>query len=153
MSIKITEAQLKRMRENGIEGLEPAPPVMKRKRERGLERTFMTYWKWAGGGDDDWETDYKFDLPNSKMEYDFAMPALRIAVEVNGGQNRGGKSGHGNWEGLERDAVKINRSLVLGWRLWILTTSMVNPRWVGEVYQYVKEQREAAHGHNGSHLP
>lgn len=127
--------------------------VVPKKRIRVLETAFNTHWVWAGGKTEDWETDYKFDLPESGMEFDFAMLDIRIGVEVNGGQNRGGESGHGNWYGLERDAVKQNQAHYKGWQLFVFTTSMVNHLHIKPFYEYVKQRREDFYENIGRNAP
>lgn len=56
-------------------------------------------------------------------QMDFAWPSLKIGLEVNGGQFV--RSGHSSPTGLARDAMKINQANFLGWRLFVVTTSMV----------------------------
>lgn len=70
-----------------------------------------------------WTRNYRFD-PEGRMEIDFSVPELKVGIEINGGQGAE-KSGHSNWNGLERDAVKQNRVTLLGWKLFWLTTSML----------------------------
>jgi len=111
-----------------------------RKRNRTLENKFDTLWKHCGGADVEWVKDYQFDLPHSKMEMDRALPDLRIGIELQGGQNLGGKSGHANWYGLERDATKINRCVIIGWTLFQLTTSMVKPEHIDPIVEYINQK-------------
>jgi hypothetical protein len=60
------------------------------------------------------------------FELDLAIPRLKTGVEINGGQFRGGRSGHGSPTGLERDAKKINQAIRLGWSIFVVTTSMAD---------------------------
>jgi hypothetical protein len=85
----------------------------------------------------EWARNYKFDLPDSGMEFDFCLPDLMVAIEVNGGQGRGNESGHSSWTGLERDARKQNAAVLKGWTLFWLPTSMVNAEHVQPIIDYI----------------
>lgn len=102
-----------------------------------LEEKFAALWNLCGGPMD-YRRNYKFDLPDSGMEFDFAWPSLRFAVEVNGGQYAAGKSGHGSVRGLERDAKKILAAARRGWRLVVLPTSMVTWEGVAQVLEQMR---------------
>jgi len=60
------------------------------------------------------------------FQLDLAIPDLKIGVEVNGGQYAGRRSGHGSISGLERDAKKTNQAIMLGWRVFVITSTMAN---------------------------
>lgn len=109
------------------------------KEPSSLERRFMLKWAFLNGNAD-FVRNYRFDLPHSRMELDFAWPALKIAIEINGGQALGNRSGHGNWNGLERDAVKQNRCIYLGWTLFFVTTSMISEEHLMPIVQYIEER-------------
>ena len=109
-----------------------------------LEHKFMRLWERLGG-DLTYVRNYRFDLPDSRMELDVAWPALRIGIEINGGQAFGHKSGHGNWAGLERDAYKQNRCVQRGWTLFWLTTSMLTPSHVQPLVDFVRHAQETSH--------
>lgn len=109
-----------------------------RKRNRTLENAFDTLWRQCGGLDVPWVKDYKFNLPNSGMELDRALPHLKIGIEIDGGQ--GQKSGHSNWEGLERDAKKINQCTFTQWQLFKLTTSMMTHEHVQPIVEYINSK-------------
>jgi hypothetical protein len=61
------------------------------------------------------ETEFKF-CTDRDWRFDFAIPALKIAVEYEGGIFMQ-KSGHSNVHGFVKDSEKYNRATVLGWRL------------------------------------
>lgn len=62
------------------------------------------------------------DCPK-QWRWDFAFPAFRILVEVQGGTwNRGQ---HARGSGIERDVHKNNWAVMNGWRPLIYTTAMV----------------------------
>lgn len=61
-------------------------------------------------------TEYRFH-PDRRFEFDFAWPARKIALEVEGGIFMG-KGGHSSITGIKRDIEKYNLAAVLGWRVY-----------------------------------
>jgi very-short-patch-repair endonuclease len=59
-------------------------------------------------------TEHRFD-PDRKWRFDFAWPAARVALEVEGGVWTGGR--HTRGKGFLADVEKYNRAAVLGWRV------------------------------------
>jgi len=57
-------------------------------------------------------SEYRFD-PARRWRFDFAWPARKLAVEVEGGIWVDGR--HGRGAGMEKDMEKYNRATVLGW--------------------------------------
>lgn len=57
------------------------------------------------------------------MKADFAWPAARVALEIQGGTWV--KSGHSSGRGIERDAIKALLAQSDGWALVALTESML----------------------------
>lgn len=58
--------------------------------------------------------------PDRKWRFDFALPALKIAIEYEGGmfrQYEGGQGAHGSAEAFTRDMDKYNEAQILGWRV------------------------------------
>ena len=53
--------------------------------------------------------------PTRKWRFDFAWPAERVALEVEGGVWVGGA--HGRGSGIVRDIEKYNAAAALGWRV------------------------------------
>jgi very-short-patch-repair endonuclease len=68
------------------------------------------------------EREYLFH-PTRMFRFDFAWPDRRIAVEVEGVTNKGGR--HQRRNGYEGDCVKYNSAVMLGWRVLRYTTQMV----------------------------
>lgn len=124
-------------------GKTEARRVVDTEMRRRLENRFAAMWEQMGGPTD-YVRNLRFDEPDSRMEFDFAWPALRCAVEVNGGQWKGSKSGHGSVRGLERDAEKVNAAARRGWRLLVLTSSMVTWEGVAQVLEQMREAQRAA---------
>lgn len=60
-------------------------------------------------------------IPGRRYRSDFAWPAQRVVLEVEGGifaqRNRGGTSGHSSAAGILRDIEKSNLYTIHGWRL------------------------------------
>ena len=82
-------------------------------RKSGLEETFA--W-WIGTTDiPPPEREYVF-APPRKWRFDFAWPAERLAVEIEGLTRQGGR--HQRMAGFERDAEKYEAALLAGWRVY-----------------------------------
>lgn len=63
-------------------------------------------------------------IPGRKFRWDFAWPAHRLAVEVQGGEWMA-KGGHNSAQGLQRDCEKLALATLAGWRQLSVTGSMV----------------------------
>lgn len=111
------------------------------KKPSSLEKRFINIWELIGG-DSSYQRNFRFDLPDSRMELDFAWLDLHVGIEINGGQSLGKQSGHGNWNGLERDAIKQNRCVYKGWTLFWLTTSMMNKEHLEPIAQYIEVRKQ-----------
>ena len=59
--------------------------------------------------------------PTRKWRLDYAWPARKLALEVEGGVWSGGK--HGRGSGIVKDMEKANGLALLGWRLLRVTPS------------------------------
>lgn len=59
-------------------------------------------------------TEYQFDL-DRKWRFDFAFPAARLAIEVQGGIYSGGR--HTRGAALVKEWEKLNAAAVAGWRI------------------------------------
>ena len=64
--------------------------------------------------------EHRFDLVR-RWRFDYAWPAHRIALEVEGGIWTGGR--HTRGAGFLKDCEKYNRAAVLGWRVLRTTPS------------------------------
>lgn len=93
------------------------------------------------GAEFDWKRNYEFDRPESGLQFDFCLPDIKVAIEVNGGQGRGNESGHSSWTGLERDARKQNAAVLKGWTLFWLPTSMVTAEHVQPIIDFIINRR------------
>ena len=111
--------------------------ALKKATRNKLQEAFLNTWVLCGGSRDYWTPEYKFH-ETKRWRFDFANPDDRIAVECNGGQWQ--QSGHSSGKGLQRDAEKLNAAASLGWRVYVLTTSMLSKREaIGNVQKILQE--------------
>jgi very-short-patch-repair endonuclease len=68
------------------------------------------------------EREYRFC--DRKWAFDFAWPAIKLAVEIDGG-TASGKSRHSFGKGYEGDCDKLNTAVDLGWRVLRFSTNQV----------------------------
>ncbi len=66
--------------------------------------------------------EYRFDSVR-RWRFDFAWPALMLAVEVEGGIHSRGR--HVRPQGFEKDCEKYNAAALAGWTVLRVTTAMV----------------------------
>jgi very-short-patch-repair endonuclease len=79
--------------------------------------------------------EHKFH-PDRKWRFDFAAPALKVAVELEGGIFSRGKSSHRTGVGIRRDMEKSNEAQKLGWRVFRFYVDDVKS---GAAVQYIKQ--------------
>jgi very-short-patch-repair endonuclease len=84
-----------------------------------------------------WEREYTF-APGRRWRFDFANPALMLAVEIEGGIWSGGR--HTRGSGYTADMTKYNRATLLGWRVLRFSTEQVKS---GEAIKMVQEALHA----------
>lgn len=77
-----------------------------------LEKRFLA--RLSGAGLPAPEREYRFH-PGRNWRADFAWPAQRVLVEIEGGTHTGGR--HVRGYGFEKDAVKYNQAALDGWTL------------------------------------
>lgn len=68
------------------------------------------------------EQEYRF-VADRRWRFDFAWPAIKLAVEIEGGIWNGGR--HTRAAGFIGDCEKYNRATVLGWRVLRFTGEQV----------------------------
>jgi very-short-patch-repair endonuclease len=68
------------------------------------------------------EREFRFH-PTRRWKFDFAWPALKLAVEIEGGTWVAGR--HSRALGFEADCLKYNCASLLGWTILRYTTRMV----------------------------
>jgi len=79
------------------------------------------------------EREYRFD-PSRRWRFDFAWPAQKLAVEVEGGTFSGGR--HTRGSGFEKDAEKYNTACAQGWYILRITPSQVDS---GKALEWVEQ--------------
>jgi very-short-patch-repair endonuclease len=62
--------------------------------------------------------------PPRRWRFDYAWPAHRLALEVEGGTWAGGR--HVRGRGYEADCEKYSEAALRGWRVLRVTTNMLN---------------------------
>lgn len=82
------------------------------------------------------EQEWRFH-PVRKWRFDFAYPALMVAVEIEGGTWSGGR--HTRGDGYEKDCEKYNTAALMGWKVIRLTTGMIADgraiEWIGKALE------------------
>ena len=78
--------------------------------------------------------------PTRKFRFDYAIPKLKIAFEINGGQYIDGGGRH-NREGqsYENDLTKTNLAGTLGWRVFSFTYQMLQREEHRKIFNILKE--------------
>lgn len=82
------------------------------------------------------------------MRADFAWPAARVALEIQGGQWV--KSGHSSGGGLDRDAAKALIAQLDGWALVALTGRMLTRQpeiWLPRLEQLIRTRQPGTKTH------
>ena len=87
-----------------------------------LEQTFITLWRQVTPGAPQPEREYRFH-PKRRWRFDFAWPAQRVAVEVEGGTWTRGRHSRGG--GYRGDCEKYNAATIAGWRVLRFTAGML----------------------------
>ena len=130
MSVKASNKWLKALADRGL--VTAAPPKRKRTKPAEadkLQLRFAGCWRQLGGPE--LTPEYRFH-PKRKYRLDFALPAVKIGIEIDGGTWSEGRTGH-NWGvGITRDHEKQNLAVFMGWRIFRFTTDMLADRKVIE---------------------
>jgi len=102
------------------------------------ERNFELAWRMAPLPGADLVSEYVFH-PTRKWRFDFAFPAAKVAVEIDGRArgNPGTPGRHQTVDGVRRDCEKHNEAVRLGWR--VLRFPATDKQQAREWVQLVKE--------------
>ena len=97
---------------------------------------------------DSWEADYQQRYAKSKRSkryrLDFAHPASRIGIEIQGGVFMRGR--HVTGSGYERDCRKYNIAYTSGWTIFLLTSTMTkDPFWFDLIAAYIDQSMLMLH--------
>lgn len=85
-----------------------------------LQRHFELRWRAAKGPE--LVTEHVFHL-RRKWRFDYAHPASKVAIEIEGGIWSGGR--HTRGKGYQEDCQKYNAAALLGWRVFRLTDRLM----------------------------
>ena len=69
-------------------------------------------------------------IPDRKFRFDFADYPSQVAIEIQGGIWSRRKKGHNGGTGLERDYEKMNLAQLNGWKVFLLSESMISTTWL-----------------------
>jgi very-short-patch-repair endonuclease len=85
---------------------------------------------------------------NRRWRFDFAWPAQKVAVEVDGGQWVNGR--HNRPKGYQADCEKLAEAACLGWRVIRVTPDMIRSgqavRYIERVMEVGDERSDFKHG-------
>lgn len=82
-----------------------------------------------------YEREYRA-VPERRFRWDFALPDVRVLVEVQGGIWMRERTGHTSGRGVRRDCEKANLAALHGWRTLFFTPDMVES---GEAIAVIEE--------------
>ena len=80
--------------------------------------------------------EFKFH-PLRRWKFDFAIPELKVAVEIEGGVYTNGR--HTRGVGYAKDCEKYNNATLEGWRLFRLTSNLCNKDSVDSIVKFCYE--------------
>ena len=99
-----------------------SPPILPQKSDHENFFAYSWYTDWDGATYP-FEQQHKFH-PERKWTLDFAWPAQKVALEINGG-TRLKVGSHSFGAGLDGDYEKYNAAQALGWQLFVLSDKML----------------------------
>jgi len=109
-----------------------------------LEARFDLYWRLLHPELPAPELHYCKAIPGRRLELDFAWPAARFGVELQGGTwAETSKRGHTRGSMYERDCIKLNLMQANGWVVIWLTSSMLRAdpgKWLSLIATMVMER-------------
>lgn len=111
-----------------LEKQEPpaAQKQLKAERARKLETKFAGQWR-ARCPEIELIPQYRF-CETRRWRFDYAIPLLQIAVEIDGGTWSDERSGHTWGKGVTNDYEKQNAAMIQGWAVFRFTTDMLSGR-------------------------
>jgi len=105
-----------------------------------LEEDFNYLWQ-RYNKDIELVREYQFAKEQKiKSRFDFAHLATKVAIECEGGTWSREKSGHTTGVGYQKDCVKYNLAIMLGWRVFRLTSKMIDIETVKRIGEFIRNQ-------------
>lgn len=106
----------------------------KAKREAQENKFFFT---WNSLNGPELVREHQF-IGNRKWRFDFANIQTRIAIEIEGGTWSGGR--HTRGSGYAKDCEKYNAATALGWRVFRLTSDMINTKNITAIIETINNE-------------
>lgn len=100
-----------------------------------LAGKFLIMWKALGGPE--LTAEYKFH-PTRKWRFDFALPALKLAIEIDGGAFLANGGRHGRGMGMVKDCEKYRAAADLGWLVWRFSPKCITTDFIKMTIQSFK---------------
>lgn len=110
------------------------------RKKSGLEASFILLWNRQPAAPTP-IAEYRF-YPDRAWRFDFAWPAEKIAVEIEGGIWNGGR--HTRGKGFEEDCHKYYAAHLAGWTVFRLTGSMIVPELLKPIADLLAVRRGVA---------
>ena len=99
-----------------------------------LAARFEALWQQHGGPE--LTKEYRF-APPRRWRADYAIPAVKVLIELEGGIYSGGR--HTRADGYKGDIEKYNAASMLGWAVLRLGTGQVDAAHVGGIVEWLRE--------------
>lgn len=74
-------------------------------------------------------------VPNRRFRFDFVHRKSKIAIEINGAIWVQGR--HSRGSGLVKEYEKLNFATMHGYRVFILSSEMINLKWIDRIAQTI----------------
>lgn len=105
--------------------------------QSSLEKRFTLLWVHGIKGPTDITVEHKFH-PSRKWKFDFAHMPTKVAIEIEGGIHSGGR--HTRGQGFQGDCEKYHEAQLMGWRVFRLTSKMLNSKELERISDFIKRQ-------------
>lgn len=112
----------------------------------GLEKQFL--WAWQALGGPELVREHRFHAVRL-WRFDFAHVPTKVAIELEGGTWRASR--HTTGSGFRKDCEKYNAAILLGWRVFRLTTDMIEKtplRMLAPIRHLMFKRHVVYHGEN-----
>lgn len=96
---------------------------------------------WAELGGPELTSEFRFH-PARRWRFDYCHETAKAAIEIDGGTFVRGR--HSRGVGYRNDCIKINVAQLMGYRVFRLTTDMVNAEHVQPIIDFVRREAEAS---------